>query len=283
MNLQKCENGHFYDADKFENCPHCKEAGEESVSIKKESVEIEENKDKSKFGFRKRKKNEKIKNEIDDKEENNQKETQYLNIGTDCDNRTTFLHEDMENNNKSQKISQEFSKNVSQKLSQELSQQFSQAPKILEQEQLVEEKHSSLQAAYQATKDYDNLEDGKTVGYFSCGSVEPPVGFLICISGPDRGQYYELRSGNNFIGRAATMDVVIVNDKKVSRDKHANVLYDPKGRNYMLLSGEAKGLAYLKNELVLTPQKYSNNDIFQIGDTKLMLLSVCTNEFSWEE
>lgn len=23
MNLQRCENGHFYDADRFETCPHC--------------------------------------------------------------------------------------------------------------------------------------------------------------------------------------------------------------------------------------------------------------------
>lgn len=23
MNLQKCENGHFYDADKYQSCPHC--------------------------------------------------------------------------------------------------------------------------------------------------------------------------------------------------------------------------------------------------------------------
>lgn len=25
MNLQKCENGHFYDADKFQSCPHCQD------------------------------------------------------------------------------------------------------------------------------------------------------------------------------------------------------------------------------------------------------------------
>lgn len=23
MNLQKCANGHFYDADKYQTCPHC--------------------------------------------------------------------------------------------------------------------------------------------------------------------------------------------------------------------------------------------------------------------
>ena len=23
MNLKKCSNGHFYDAEKFDSCPHC--------------------------------------------------------------------------------------------------------------------------------------------------------------------------------------------------------------------------------------------------------------------
>lgn len=23
MNLKKCDNGHFYDADRYEKCPHC--------------------------------------------------------------------------------------------------------------------------------------------------------------------------------------------------------------------------------------------------------------------
>lgn len=30
MNLRRCENGHFYDADKFENCPHCQTAGKDN-------------------------------------------------------------------------------------------------------------------------------------------------------------------------------------------------------------------------------------------------------------
>ena len=27
MNLKKCENGHFYDADTYSSCPHCGVSG----------------------------------------------------------------------------------------------------------------------------------------------------------------------------------------------------------------------------------------------------------------
>lgn len=32
MNLKKCENGHYYDADKYSTCPHCSKAGQEDDS-----------------------------------------------------------------------------------------------------------------------------------------------------------------------------------------------------------------------------------------------------------
>ena len=37
--------------------------------------------------------------------------------------------------------------------------------------------------------------------------IDPAVGFLICIEGPDRGADYRLVAGRNFIGRLPSMDV----------------------------------------------------------------------------
>lgn len=36
MNLQRCENGHFYDADRFDSCPHCNQG---TISTVAESTE----------------------------------------------------------------------------------------------------------------------------------------------------------------------------------------------------------------------------------------------------
>lgn len=33
MNLQKCENGHFYDADKYQSCPHCQKMGDDVKTV----------------------------------------------------------------------------------------------------------------------------------------------------------------------------------------------------------------------------------------------------------
>ena len=33
MNLQKCENGHFYDADKYQTCPHCQQMNDDQKTI----------------------------------------------------------------------------------------------------------------------------------------------------------------------------------------------------------------------------------------------------------
>lgn len=33
MNLQKCENGHFYDADKYQTCPHCQQLNDDQKTI----------------------------------------------------------------------------------------------------------------------------------------------------------------------------------------------------------------------------------------------------------
>lgn len=38
MHLQKCENGHFYDADKFTVCPHCSDVGGNKNTVPAEAV-----------------------------------------------------------------------------------------------------------------------------------------------------------------------------------------------------------------------------------------------------
>jgi hypothetical protein len=40
MNLIKCNNGHYYDAEKFPTCPHCAEVGGMSVTIPADDTEL---------------------------------------------------------------------------------------------------------------------------------------------------------------------------------------------------------------------------------------------------
>lgn len=130
----------------------------------------------------------------------------------------------------------------------------------------------------------DSQEDNCTIGYYSrVIGVEPVVGWLVCIEGEYRGESFKLKSGRNFIGRAANMDVVLSADHSISRFKHAAVIYEPRSRQFIVATGESRELCYLNGEVVLSNMKMNAYDILNLGATSLMLIPCCGERFSWEE
>jgi len=126
--------------------------------------------------------------------------------------------------------------------------------------------------------------DEKTVGYYERSmGTEPVVGWLICLTGGHFGEDFRLKSGRNFIGRSTEMDVVIAKDSAVSREKHAIVVYEPKGRKFLAMPGEAKELCYLNGDVVLTPVEINSGDKLSLGETELMFIPCCGEEFSWDD
>lgn len=126
--------------------------------------------------------------------------------------------------------------------------------------------------------------DDKTIsfGFFDMGAVQPVTGWLICMAGEERGQDYRLHVGKNFIGRSPSMDVVLADDKKISREKHCAVIYEPK-RNLFYLSAEGGNLVYLNDVLVEVSEQLKEDDRIMIGDTTLVFIPFCRGERRWEE
>jgi hypothetical protein len=127
---------------------------------------------------------------------------------------------------------------------------------------------------------------GKTMrvgGMETKQGIEPVVGWLVCTSGPDRGRDFRLHAEKNYIGRSPAMDVVILNDNSVSRDKHGIVVYDPRKRNFWALPGEASGLVYLNGEVIYTPTQMNAEDVLELGQTKLLLVPFCSEKYGWDE
>ncbi|MBP3622256.1 MAG: FHA domain-containing protein [Lachnospiraceae bacterium] len=112
---------------------------------------------------------------------------------------------------------------------------------------------------------------------------EPVVGWLVCISGEDAGKHFALKSGRNFIGRGNNMDVVLANDKSVSRDKHAIILYEPRKREFLAQPGESRELFYVNDEVVLNTEKLKAYDKLLIGATELYFVPFCGEIFAWED
>lgn len=148
--------------------------------------------------------------------------------------------------------------------------------------------------------------DGKTLSYFSMmtsgsneekeekpkvetmgsySSKEPvkfPVGWLVCVSGKHLGDSFALTDGRNFIGRMESNMVVLIKDPSVSREKHACVVYEPKKKVFYLQPGDGSALTYLNDEFVEATRPINAHDVIEVGESKLMLIPLCSEEFSWE-
>lgn len=110
----------------------------------------------------------------------------------------------------------------------------------------------------------------------------PCVGWLVAVSGAHAGQDFHLKVGKNFVGRDAGMDVALVGDKSVSRNKHAIVVYEPRQHLYLVQPGESSELVYLNDEVVLNPMRLSAYDIITIGEINLLFIPLCGERFNWE-
>lgn len=134
-------------------------------------------------------------------------------------------------------------------------------------------------------KDADfEYDDDKTIsfGFFGMGDVQPVTGWLVCMTGEERGQDYRLHVGKNFIGRSPSMDVVLVDDKTISREKHCAVVYEPK-RNLFYLSAEGGNLVYLNDTLTETSKQLKEGDKITVGETTLLFIPFCRGTRRWEE
>lgn len=131
--------------------------------------------------------------------------------------------------------------------------------------------------------DYDEDND-KTIsfGFFGVTAITPVTGWLICLTGDEKGKDYRLHAGKNYIGRGTSMDVALIDDKTISRDKHCSLSYDPKG-NRFYLSPEGGNIVSLNDEILEEATEIKDGDIVGLGDTKLAFVPYCKEERKWEE
>lgn len=129
----------------------------------------------------------------------------------------------------------------------------------------------------------DNVESEKTVAFYNLSGTEPVTGWLVCIHGCYFGESFPLKTGQNFIGRAMNMDVSLRDDKTISRQCHAMIAFDPECSEFFLSPGHSNGLTYLNQKLLLHPEKLSNYDEIQIGESQFIFIQFCNPEHNWKK
>lgn len=134
-------------------------------------------------------------------------------------------------------------------------------------------------------EDIDIEDSDKTIalGFFGVSEqIQPVTGWLVCTAGEEKGKDYRLHSGKNFIGRSPKMDVVILKDNQIAREKHASIVYDPKGHGFYI-SPENANIVYLNNSLLSIVQELKENDKIRVGETEFEFVPYCKEERKWLE
>ena len=112
--------------------------------------------------------------------------------------------------------------------------------------------------------------------------AEPVVGWLVCIEGPMRGMDFRIHDGYNFIGREEG-DIRIQGDNAISRQKHAVVAFYAKRNTFHVGPADGRNIIELNDEPVFNHVQMRNYDVITVGNTKLMLVGLCGDQFSWTD
>ena len=113
---------------------------------------------------------------------------------------------------------------------------------------------------------------------------DPVVGWLVVVEGPGKGQTLQLGYGSNPLGRGATDRVKLdFGDDQISRNGHAVVTYDPRGRKFYVQHGGGTNLTYLGDQPVLAPAELPALGHIGIGNTILRFVPLCGAEFDWQD
>ena len=145
--------------------------------------------------------------------------------------------------------------------------------------------------------------DGKTWGYFKSLKSEvassvaqeqkqqqnvkktgrPVVGWLVCVKGIHFGESFEFYEGSNSLGRFSENDIVISDDRSVSREAHIFIIYDAKKGDYYIKPGTSHSIPRLNDSPILEVMLIKSNDLIEVGEENFVFIPLCGEEFDWQK
>lgn len=111
--------------------------------------------------------------------------------------------------------------------------------------------------------------------------VDPAVGWLVCVEGPEKGRDHRIHADNNYIGRSEKMDICIGGDDTVSRENHAVISYDTRSNTFYFAPAGGRGIVRINGKAVLATEELKAFDKIEIGNTALLFVPFCGERFKW--
>lgn len=113
-------------------------------------------------------------------------------------------------------------------------------------------------------------------------SEDPVHAWLVIVDGPGKGHALTIGGGRSAIGRDTSQHISIdFGDGTISREKHSWVTFDARDGKFYLSTGDGRNLSYINDAPVLTSLPMENRDTILIGETTMIFISFCGDEFSW--
>lgn len=133
--------------------------------------------------------------------------------------------------------------------------------------------------------------DGDVVDIFSdapkavtAKSVKFPVGWLVVIEGPGRGESFSLLAGMSQIGRGEDQAIQLdFGDNSISRSNHAAIVFDPDSKEFLLGHGGKSNIVRLNDKPLISNEPLKTGDAMRIGETVLRFVALCGDSFNWTD
>lgn len=119
---------------------------------------------------------------------------------------------------------------------------------------------------------FDEIDDGFVLAW------------LTVTNSSAKGKVFTLTTAKNTIGRSDPehpVDIDLRNDRGISRGVQAMIVYDPLNKKFFLQSTGGKTFVYVNKEILLTYTELKPYDVIRVGETNLVFVPLCCEQFSW--
>ncbi len=111
-----------------------------------------------------------------------------------------------------------------------------------------------------------------------------PVGWIVVVEGPGRGESFALFAGMSQIGRGDDQAVQLdFGDNSISRTNHAAIVYDPETYEFTLGHGGKSNIVRLNDKPLISNELLKTGDVMRIGETVLRFVALCDENFNWDD